>query len=267
MLLQRRAFAAFALATGLLLAGCAGGPPPRPADPAVRDALAPTGTLRVAVYPGSPTSLVRGKDGLPAGVAYELGHQLGRDLGVPVRVVEFARVQQVVEALKAGEADLTFTNATEARARDVDFTAPLVRLELGYLVPAGSPLRSAADIDRPGVRVGVSQGSSSQSSLPRLLRSATIVPVPSLEAAQQQLGAQALDAFATNKGILHELGDQLPGSRVLEGRWGLEQLAIAVPKGRQAAAGYLRSFALSLRDSGRLQGMVERAGLRGTATD
>jgi polar amino acid transport system substrate-binding protein len=260
---RRRLLAGFAAAASLWLAGCA---TPPAVDPQLRGVLAPTGVLRVAVYAGSPTSMVR-KPGAPAGVAYELGAGLARELGVPARYTEFDRVQQVVEAVKTGQADFTFTNATEARARDVDFTEPLVRLELGYLVTGDSPLRAVADVDRPGLKIGVSQGSTSQSTLPRQLKSAAIVPVPSLAVAQQQLGAKTLDAFATNKGILYELSDQIPGSRVLEGRWGLEHLAIAVPKGREAAQAFLRGFAQRMRDSGELQRIVDRAGVRGTARD
>jgi polar amino acid transport system substrate-binding protein len=184
-----------------------------------------------------------------------------------VRVVEFSRVQQVVDALKAGEADMTFTNATEARARDVDFTEPLVRLELGFLVPGDSPLRTVTDVARPGLKVGVSQGSSSSAALPRLYPAMALVTAASMDTAQQMLRSKAIDAFATNKGILYELGDKVPGSRVLDGRWGLEHLAIAVPKGRQAALPYLQRFALGQRDIGELQKMMERAGLRGAARD
>jgi polar amino acid transport system substrate-binding protein len=93
------------------------------------------------------------------------------------------------------------------------------------------------------------------------------VPVPSLGVAQQLLKDHVLDAFATNKGILFEMSDQVPGSRVLEGRWGLENLAIAIPKGRGAALPALRGFAQRMRASGQLQRIIERAGLRGTARD
>ncbi len=253
------------LALPLWLAGCAALAPP-PVDPQVRAALAPSGSLRVGVYPGSPTSLVRdAKTGQRAGVALELGQALGRRLGVPVQVVEFERLALVLDAVKAGAVDFTFTNATELRARDVDFTQPLVRVELGYLVRAGSRLGSIADIDRPGVRVGVAQGSSSQGVLGRALTSATVVAAPSLQAAAGMLQQGQLDAFATNKGILFELADTVPGARVLAGRWGLETMAIAVPKGRQAAAPFLAEFARQAQDSGLLAGIVQRAGLRGTA--
>jgi polar amino acid transport system substrate-binding protein len=261
MTLARRLL--LSLVPALLLAGCAG--MSAAPEPQVRAALAPTGTLRVGVYPGSPTSLVRDlKTGKTAGIALDLGQALGRRLGVPVQVVEFSRVAQVLDALKAGQVDLTFTNATETRARDMDFTPPLVQLELGYLVPAGSPIVTAADVDRPGIRVGVTQGSTSQGTLGRQFKNAVLVPASSLKQAQERLKQRQIDAFATNKGILFEMSDELPGMRILDGRWGLEHLAIAIPKGRAAALPYLRQFAQDVRSSGALQDAIARSGLRGT---
>jgi polar amino acid transport system substrate-binding protein len=266
MTLTRRAFAALGLALSLLFAGCAATPPA--ADPAARTALAPTGILRVGVYPGSPTSLVKDpKTGASAGVAHDLGLALGERLGAPVKIVEFARAAEVLEGLKGGQVDFTFTNATEVRARDMDFTDPLVLLELGYLVPGGSAIKSIADVDRPGVRVGVAQGSTSQGTLGRQYKNAVIVLAASLAQAKEMFASRAIDAFATNKGILFEMSDGLPQYRVLDGRWGQENIAIAIPKGRQQGMPLLREFAREMKASGRLQAMVQRAGLRGTAPD
>ena len=132
----------------------------------VRQALAPTGVLRVGVYLGSPTSWVRlPQTGESAGIAFELGQALAKQLGVPVRVVEYPRVAEVIEGLKTGEVDMTFTNASAARAQVVDFTPALIQLELGVLVPANSRIKKFDDVDQSGVRVGVSQGSSSQAAL------------------------------------------------------------------------------------------------------
>lgn len=251
-------------ATVFWLGGCASTPAAR--DPAV-SALAPTGTLRVGVYRGSPTSLVTAADGQPAGVAHDLGRALARDAGIAVEMVEFPRVALVLEALKAGRVDFTFTNATESRARDMAFTEPLVKLELGYLVAKGSPISELAEVDRAAVRIGVSEGSTSQTTLGRLLRNAKLVPVASLDAARTLLATGELDAFATNKGILHELADRLPGARILEGRWGLEHLAIAVPKGRPQALQQVQGFARRVTSDGRLAAAVARSGLRGVASD
>ena len=234
----------------------------------VRQALAPTGALRVGVYLGSPTSWVKDpKTGESVGIAMDLGKELAKRLNVPVQLVEFDRVAQVLEALKVGQVDITFTNATAVRAKDMDFTAPLVKLELGYLVVGSSPLKSVSEIDQAGIRVGVSQGSSSQGVLTQLYKQAKVMPADSLAKAQAMLNANQIDAFATNKGILFEMSDTLPGSRVLEGRWGLENLAIAIPKGRDIARPYVQNFAKDLEANGFLNKAIQRSGLRGTARD
>ena len=256
---RRVALRALAL---VALAGCA----TSSVAPQIRAALAPTGTLRVAVYPGSPTSMVRGPGADEMrGLTVEIGRELARRLGVPAQIVVFDRVPEVVAALKAGQADFTITNASPARARDVDFTPPLVALETGYLVPAGSRIAYFTDIDRDGVRIGVTQGSTSQGVLADRLKQARLVVAPSVAAATEMLRRGELDAFATNKAILFDMADALPGARVLDGRWGLEFVAIAVPKGRDAAADYLKAFAGDVGSTGLVQQAAQRAGLRGLA--
>ena len=234
----------------------------------VRQALAPTGVFRVGVYPGSPTSWVKDpKTGESVGIALDLGKDLAKRLNVPVQIIEFDRVALVLDALKDGKVDFTFTNATAVRAKDMDFTPPMVRLELGYLVVGSSPLQSVSEIDQAGIRVGVSQGSSSQGVLTQLYQQAKVVPADSLAKAQTMLNAKQIDAFATNKGILFEMSDALPGSRVIDGRWGLENLAIAVPKGRDSGRAFVQNFAKEAERSGQLDKAIQRSGLRGTARD
>jgi polar amino acid transport system substrate-binding protein len=232
--------------------------------PELRSILAPTGKLRVGVYPGSPSSLIKDKEtGENRGLTYDLGKELARRLGVPFEAVIFARVAEVLEAVKAGKVDVTITNATEVRAKDMDFTPPLLDVELGYLVPAGSKVASRDDLDQAGVRVGVSQGGTSQSVLSRELKLATVVPAPSVSAAIDMIGNRRIDVFATNKAVLYQMADLIPGSRVLPGRWGVEHFAFAIPKGRSAGLDYMKAYAEDITDKRFLALTVERAGLRG----
>jgi polar amino acid transport system substrate-binding protein len=246
-----------------LLAGCAG--TAVAPSPEVRQVLAPTGKLRVGVYLGGPTSMIRDTvSGETKGVSFELGKEFARRLGVPFEPVVYPRVAEVLAALKAGQVDFTFTNATTVRAKDVDFTPTVLEVELGYLVLPGSPVTTLADVDRPGIRVGVSQGGTSHSTLTRELKNATVVPAPTVKDAIEMLTLRKVDAFATNKAVLFEMSDALPGSRMLDGRWGLEHLAIAIPKGREQGLAYVRKFAEDAKSEGLVDRAVERAGLRGT---
>jgi polar amino acid transport system substrate-binding protein len=90
---------------------------------------------------------------------------LGR-LGVPFEQVSYQRIADVLDAMKAGDVDFTVSNATPTRALDVAFSQTLISLELGYLAPATSPIAAASDVDRPGLRIGVTQGSTSERTLP-----------------------------------------------------------------------------------------------------
>jgi polar amino acid transport system substrate-binding protein len=259
----RRRFAAAAL-FALALAGCASTPVPS-VPPEARAALAPTGTLRIAVYPGSPTSLVQ-----PAapeqmrGVSVDLGRALAQRLGVPAAIQVYPRQQEVLAAVQRGDADFTITNATAERMRVVDFAQPLVDLEQGLLVPPGSRVTAIDAVDQAGVTVGVSQGSTSERVLAPRLKQAKLRTFPSLDAAAAALRAREVDGYATNKGILFELADRVPGTRVLDGRFGTEHLAPAIPQGRPAGLAYLQVFTGEVRRSGELERATQRAGLRGT---
>lgn len=264
----RRLFSALILALPLALAGCASQQSAASDLALARAALAPTGSLRVALYQGSPSSMVVGKNGERVGVTYELGALAAKRLDVPVEYVVLARAAEVFEAVKSGRADITLTNASEARQLEAEFTAPLVRLESGYLVTAASGIADTSGIDRAGVRVGVSAGGSSHATLSRELKQARVQALNSLDAAERMLKAGELEAFASNNAILFELGDKVPGSKVLPGRWSLENLALATAKDRPLAAEkWARAFAASLRGSPELKAMIDRAGLRGTAND
>lgn len=260
----RRIITSVAIAA-FMLSGCAN----HPASPApeIRQALAPTGKLRVGMYPGSPTSMIRDPNtGEMKGVTVALGQELARRLGVPFEPVVFQRPAEVVEGVKSGKADITFTNASAARAKVMDFTPPLLDIEQGFLVLPGSPVSTSklSDVDRPGIRVGVSRGSSTLRALSHEFKHAELVQAPNLKAAIELLALRKVDAFASNKAILSEMSDNLPGSRVLADRYGLEHAALGIPKGRDQGMAYLREFARDMMSGGILQRAVEAAGLRGT---
>lgn len=225
--------------------------------------LAPSGTLRVGIYPGSPTSMVTDAAGKPHGLSYDLGGELAKQLGVGVDYVSFQRVADIVSAIHDGRVDFTVTNATPARANEVSFSRPVLAIELGFLVPANSPIGKVEDIDKPGVRIGVTKGSTSERTLPAKFKSATIVPAENVKAAVAMFGRGEIDLYATNKPTLFEMSDQMPGGKILDGNWGLEHMAIAIPKGREDALPLLNRFVTDEQSSGALDTIQQQAGLRG----
>lgn len=256
--------AALAIAGSLVVAG---GGAAGAADPNLQQVLAPTGKLRVGLYPGTPTSILPDpQSGGPRGVGYDLGKEFARRLGVPYEPVVFSKNAEVLEAVKTAQVDMAFTNASAERAKYMDFGPPYLEIELGYLVPQKSAILTPADIDKPGVRVGVTKGSSSDGVLSRDLKSAEIVRAVTVGAAADMMAAGQLDAFATNKATLYEMAEKLPGAKVLDGHWGVERHAIAIPKGRDQGRAFVEEFTKDVKSEGLVKAAIARAGLRGAMT-
>jgi polar amino acid transport system substrate-binding protein len=229
-----------------------------------KELLAPTGHLRVGVYAGSPTSMVTNAgSGRTHGLTYELGRELAARLNVPVEYVTFPRIADVLNAMKEGKVDFTVTNATPVRANDFSFSPTLLAIELGYLVPASSSISRDDEMDRPEIRIGVTKGGTSERTLSAKFSNAKIIPAESVKLAVEMLRRGELDVYATNKAILFEMSESMPGARVLDGNWGLEHMAIAIPKGREQALPLVGSFAREMQTSGMLERIQREAGLRG----
>jgi polar amino acid transport system substrate-binding protein len=150
-----------------------------------------------------------------------------------------------------------------AQAKVVDFTAPHLEIEFGYLVPAGSSISALADVDRPGIRVAVPDKGGADFFLSRSLKSAVLVPVSSDAAALELLKSGRADAFAGNKPTLIEMLNQLPSFRVLDGRFATDPVAMAIPKGRDLGMTYARKFVEDAKVEGLVKAAIERAGVRG----
>jgi polar amino acid transport system substrate-binding protein len=228
--------------------------------------LTPTGKLRVGLYLGSPLSLIEDPaTGERNGVGFELGREFARRLGVAYDPVVYRQNGEVISALKSGNVDILFTNATPARAKEIDFTQPYLEMDAGYLVPQGSPIAKFDDVDRPGVRVVVVEGSTSVVKLPGLLKNATVVRTPNLDGGVALLVSGKAEVFATNKTILFELSDKLPGSKVLDGRYGVEQIAMGMAQDKEPALAYARTFIAAVVSEGLVKAAAERASVRGAS--
>ncbi len=247
---------------GLLLLACAAQDTGPTAE--VQQLLAPTGKLRVGLYLGSPLSVIRNPaTGETNGVGFELGREFARWLGVPFEPVVYPGNGAVIEAVKSGRVDILFTNATAARLKEMDFTQLYLEMEAGFLVPQDSSITTFAEVDRPGVRVVVTEGSTSSATLPGLLKNAAVIRTPTISSGVELLSLGKVDVFATNKTILFEITDKLPGSKVLAGRYGVEQIALGMAKGKEAGMAYARRFVAAATSDGLVKSAAERARLRG----
>ena len=247
---------------GLLLFGCAG-IHTRPTTEE-RQALAPTGKLRVGLQLGSPHNVIRdAASGEMKGVAFDLGTELARRVGVPFEAVLYPSVGALLDGGKAGAWDVAFVGFSPARAKEWDFTALHLEIEFGYLVPEGSTISTMADVDRPGIRVAVQEKSQPDVFISRTLKNATVVRASSLAGTLEMLKSRSADAIFSIKPSLFEVSNQSPGSRVLDGRPGVDPHAMAMPKGRDPGVAYARRFIEDAKSGGLVKAAIERAGIRG----
>ena len=247
----------------VLLSSCATVPT---VPPGARSELAPTGKLRAAINFGNP--VLAQKDpasGEPRGVSVDLARELGRRLGVPVELVIFDAAGKVFDALKTNAWDIAFLAIDPARATEIAFTAPYVVIEGTYLVPADSPLRTIQGVDRDGVRVAVGNKSAYDLYLTRTLKRAQLVRVPTSPEAIDVFLRDKLEAAAGVKQPLLQFAKTHPNVRVMGGRFMAIEQAMGTPKGREAAALYLREFVEEMKASGFVARALEKSG-QGDAT-
>ncbi|HVE48498.1 MAG TPA: transporter substrate-binding domain-containing protein [Casimicrobiaceae bacterium] len=249
-------------AFALILSGCAG--VQERAALEQKQALAPTGKLRVGFLATTPIHAMKDPaSGEFKGPAVDLGKEMARRMGVPFEPVPYTSFPPVLSGAKSGEWDIAMIGISPEREQLVDFTSPYMVVEFGYLVPRGSQISTVADVDKPGVRIAVLEKSSPDAFLTKNIQRATLVRVASIANMLESLTAGRVDAlYATKANMLAESA-KMPGSRVLDGRFGGEEAAIAVPKGRQLGVVYARRFVDEALSEGVVKAALDRAGLQG----
>ena len=226
--------------------------------------LAPSGKLKIGLN-YSNFLLVIGDDanGEPKGIAPDLGRELAKRVGMPFEFVKFDAAGKLFDAVKSAQCDVGFLGAEPQRADEVDFTNAYLEIPVTFLVPAGSPIKTIADVDREGVRIAVSERSAYDLYLSRTLKKAQLVRTKGIPASYNAFIAQKLEVLGGLKPKLVEEQARTPGSRVLDGQITGVQQAIGAPKGRPAAAKYLREFAEEVKRSGFVARAIEKHGVKG----
>jgi len=241
----------------IALWGCASSP---------ADLLTPQGALRMGLYKGTPTSVLDfDGPGQARGIGYELGKNLAAQLEVGYDPVVFEKNADVLAAIKSGSVDLVFTNASPDRAKYIQFSKTVIKIEKGFLMSPHSKIGSLSEINRRNVKIGYSVGSNSQSELPSLIPNASLVPTQSTKHAIALLKSGELDGFSTNKAILYEMAASIPKSRVLPVVIGYEYLALGTPQARSISDSLLNDFVDRMESTGKLKEIIQRSGIQGLA--
>jgi len=216
----------------------------------VRD-LAPTGKLRAAINVSNIVLAQRDSaGGDPHGITVDLARELARRLDIPIELVIFESAGRVTEALKTSAWDVSFLAIEPVRAAQIAFTAPYVLIEGTYMVPVDSPLKTIADVDRAGVRIGVARGSAYDLYLTRTVKNATLVRYSTASLAVPGFIADKLEVVAGVRQPLALFAKANPNVRVMDGRFQVISEAVGTPLGRDVGARYLKAFVEEMKATG-----------------
>jgi polar amino acid transport system substrate-binding protein len=245
------------IAAGLML-GCA--------VQASADDRIPTGTLRATYIASNPVhAFVDPKSGELRGLGADIAREIARRLNAPVKITGVASPAAVIDSVRNGEADIGFIAFDPQRAAEVDFSQVYALAQNTYLVREDSSLKSVADVDRAGIKVGVTARDTADLVLTRTLKAAEIRrnSTGSVDTAVTWLADGTVDAYGTNRQRLTELAARHAGYRLLpENFYGVPQSVVAA-KGNTAMIDFVNAAVDDAKRDGLIARSIAQAGLNG----
>jgi polar amino acid transport system substrate-binding protein len=221
--------------------------------------LVRSGRFRVALFlPQYTTDPVTGE--LRGGPVFrDIAHALADRIGVEARLIGYQNPREVMDGLKAGACDVGFMVPDMDRVNDVGFSPPILQSDFTWLVPIGSLIYRIADADRPEIRIAAVRNHASTLALSRILKQAELITAETPDATFAILRSGHANAMASARTVLVGYSAKLPGSRLLEERYGAQLLAMAVPKLQAGWLAYVSEFVEETKASGLVQRIIERA--------
>jgi polar amino acid transport system substrate-binding protein len=226
--------------------------------------VAPTGSLRVAVAVGPAASAFWATrdpaTGKPRGVTVELAKAAADELHVPLQLVEYPSSDDIAAAGSKDAWDISFMPAEARREQFVDQGPAYVAYTSSYLLRAGSDIRSGADIDRTGMRIGCIEGTATSRTITRTLKNATLTKFVKADEAAQMIGSGQLDALAMGTEAVEDLSRKLPGTKVLDEVIQSTGVVVVVPKGHAAAGAWATHFLQDAKTDGTVRHALDSGG-------
>jgi polar amino acid transport system substrate-binding protein len=195
------------------------------------------------------------------GISADLARELARQLSVPVRLTPLAGVQQVIEAVRAGDADIGFLANDPSRRGPIEFSQTYLRNPQSVVVPNESAVQSFADLDKPAMRIGATKGDSIALYFGRTLKTGRLVETDGGDGADvnRMFQSKSIEAFGASRQRLNRIVADVPGLRILPGSiFGVPQ-AIIVPAGMPERLAEVNRFIEAARNDGFLQRAIDRA--------
>src|SRR5215510_8825486 len=236
---------------------------PASAD-ALKDEIAPTGKLRVAIAispAGGAFWSTKTESGF-AGVPVDLGKEMAAQLGVPVEYVTHNNSGQIVDATGKGTWDVTFLPKDPEREGRMSFGPIYEVADATYIVKAGSPIKDFATLDQAGVKVAAVNNTTTMRGAIAHLKNAKVTGHQTYDEIFNLLKNGEIDAFALSRDQLNALAKKIPGTRVLDETFKQTVTAVAVPPNRPQALAYVVKFMTDAISNGTLRAAYDNNGLK-----
>ena len=227
------------------------------------DAIKKRGTLRIGWGIWVPYMYLDPQTRKQTGVTVAIGNALAEKLGVKAVFVETTWATMVA-GLQAGQYDMTMPYIiTEERAKVVTFTNPILRTNWGLMVPQSkvAQYKSWQDLNKPGIRITTTLGSSAPRFLKLLDKAEHLLMKDQTDSIAQLLTGQA-DAWLSQYDAFRAAQKQQPNLAVVPGpSLGYEDIALAISKDDIQLKNAIDNVFAELKSSGKLLALIKEFGL------
>jgi polar amino acid transport system substrate-binding protein len=251
---------------GLLLGALIMTAMPARAD-ALKDQIAPTGKLRVAIAisaAGGAFWSTKTEAGGYAGVPVDLGKEMADQLGVPVEYVVHQNSGQITDAASKGTWDVTFLPKDPERETKMSFGPIYEVTDATYIVKAGSPVTSFQALDQPGIKIAAVNNTTTMRGAIAHLKNAKVTGYQTYDEIFNLLKNGEIDAFALSRGQLEAMAKKIPGTRVLGETFKQTVTAVAVPLNHPLSLAFASKFVTEAKTNGMLRKAFDNNGLKDT---
>ena len=187
--------------------------------------------------------------GIDVDIAGAIAKELGREL-----VVEDTKFDSVIPAVQAGKADLAASGITitEDRKKTINFTIPYVEAAQVILVPAGSEVKSTADLK--GKRIGVQSGTTGDTYVAENVGEPDRFDNPAVAVAALKSGK--VDVVVCDKDPARVFASKDATLKILDEPLTKEEYAIAISKANPELLAAANVVIQRLKDSGELARII-----------
>lgn len=232
----------------------------------VAERVQSSGTLRVCIWPDYYGVSHRNPNTQQlTGIDIDLSAELARDLKLKLQYVD-SSFATLVEDVNADRCDVAMfaVGMLPQRLQLLAFSRPYLQSDIyAMTTKSNRVVQQWADIDQPGVLVGVQAGTFMEPTMRAQLKQAQMVVVSPPATRERELEAGRIDVFMTDYPYSRRLIDNADWVRLISPPTPFSVLpyGYAVKRGDEAWAGQIDAFVVRIQRDGRLASAAKRHGL------